>query len=371
MVRPIAEQMDRSADDRMTDADRLKIQVWWNRITSCSVSATFASGHLPRQLASSDQLPHVLGQHVGLDVDPVAGPEAPRVVTARVWGMSMTENPSAATSTSVRLTPSTAIEPLGTIRGVQAGSMREGEELPLALGPALAEGGRGVDVPLDEVAAEAVADPERALEVHRGRPAASSPRLVRSRVSGPAWTSNRSPVGRDDRQAAAVDRHALAERQRAPRQAGPGERRAAGPQPSSSDPLDPAQRLDQSREHDPSTSLIAIRSPTMPDGLPARARLRDVYGDRAYGSTADGRRVRIGRDASDPRRVADLGDRLADRRSPTDPNRGDRTHDTAPEPPRLPRPGDRRDRRPGRRPRPRPPRRRRRERTCPRARPTR
>ena len=79
----------------------------------------------------------------------------------------MTEKPSGATSTRVRLTPSTAIEPFGTIRGVQAGSMREGEELPLAVGPALAQDGRGVDVPLDEVAAEPVADAERPLQVHR------------------------------------------------------------------------------------------------------------------------------------------------------------------------------------------------------------
>ena len=50
------------------------------------------------------------------------GLSRPRVVTARVWGMSMIENPSDQTSTRVRLTPSTAIDPLETSRRVQAGS---------------------------------------------------------------------------------------------------------------------------------------------------------------------------------------------------------------------------------------------------------
>ena len=89
----------------------------------------------------------------------------PSVVTARVWGMSMTEKASGPTSTSVRLTPSTAIEPLGTSRGRPGRVDREGEELPLSLPPALAEDGRRVDVPLDEMAAQAVADLERPLEV--------------------------------------------------------------------------------------------------------------------------------------------------------------------------------------------------------------
>ena len=51
--------------------------------------------------------------------------------------------------------------------------MREGEELPLALRPALAEDGGGVDVPLDEMAAQAVADPQR-----RSRFTAVARRLV-------------------------------------------------------------------------------------------------------------------------------------------------------------------------------------------------
>ena len=52
----------------------------------------------------------------------------------------------------------------------------------------LAEDGRGVDVALDEVAAQAVADPERPLEVDA---VARLPvaQVRAGEVSGPAWTS--------------------------------------------------------------------------------------------------------------------------------------------------------------------------------------
>jgi hypothetical protein len=39
---------------------------------------------------------------------------SPSVVTRAVWGMSATVKPSSSTSTTVRLTPSTAIEPFST-----------------------------------------------------------------------------------------------------------------------------------------------------------------------------------------------------------------------------------------------------------------
>ena len=105
----------------------------------------------------------------------------------------MTENPSGQTSTRVRLTPSTAIEPLETSRRRPGRVEREGQELPFALLPPLAEDRRGVDMTLDEMAAQAVADAERPLEVDAIARLRRSPRLVRSKVSGPAWTSNRSP----------------------------------------------------------------------------------------------------------------------------------------------------------------------------------
>src|SRR5690606_19489270 len=42
------------------------------------------------------------------------GPLRPSVVTSAVWGMTAAVNPSSSTSTTVRLTPSTAIEPFST-----------------------------------------------------------------------------------------------------------------------------------------------------------------------------------------------------------------------------------------------------------------
>ena len=91
----------------------------------------------------------------------------------------MTEKPSDPTSTRVRLTPSTAIEPLETMSGVQAGSIVEGEELPLTLGRARGDG-RRVDMPLDEMAAQAVAYFRGSLEVHTIA-LSRSPRFVRAR----------------------------------------------------------------------------------------------------------------------------------------------------------------------------------------------
>ncbi len=272
----------------------------------------------------------VLGQHVGLDVHPVAGPERPE----RGDGQGVRdEHDREAVGRDVDQGQAHAVDGDRALRDHQRGPGRvdrEGEELPLALGPALAEVGRGVDVPLDEVAAEAVADAERPLQVHRGRRRACSPRFVRSRVSGPAWTSNALALGGDDRQAAAVDRDALADRQRRrPGPARPGERQATA-RALLVDPLDPPQRLDQSREH-----ADLSRVPTRPRPRRAgRPGLRMVARPRA--------RVRIGGIAiARPSRASAL-DRPHE-------SREDRRHDTAPEPPRLPRPGDRRDHRPGRR----------------------
>ena len=42
------------------------------------------------------------------------GPLRPSVVTSAVWGMTATVKPSSSTSTTVRLTPSTVIEPFST-----------------------------------------------------------------------------------------------------------------------------------------------------------------------------------------------------------------------------------------------------------------
>ena len=175
-------------------------------------------------------------------------------MTARVWGMSMTENPSGATSTSVRLTPSTAIEPLGTMQRGPARVEREGEELPLALGPALAEDGRRVDVALDEVAAEPVADAQGPFEVDRRRRPRGRRGWCGASVSGPACTVERvaaRPSRPDHGQAAAVDRDALAERERVARRPSPGQASVSRrPALLVAHRLDPAQSFDKSCEHD-------------------------------------------------------------------------------------------------------------------------
>ena len=173
----------------------------------------------------------------------------PRVVMASVWGMSMTENASGQTSTRVRLTPSTAIEPLETRSGVQLGVDPKGEEFPLPLLAPLAEDGGGVDMTLDKMSAQAVAHFQRPLEVD-----AIAGLLVSQVGSGQGLRARPGPRtvvagGRDDGQAAAVHRHAFAEFQRlAAGQARPDDRQSAAAV-LLDNPLEPAQAFDQSREH--------------------------------------------------------------------------------------------------------------------------
>ena len=64
--------------------------------------------------SAAEQLLDVLGDDVGLEVDQVAGAAGPSVVRARVSGMRLTVKVSSRASTTVRLTPSTVIEPLST-----------------------------------------------------------------------------------------------------------------------------------------------------------------------------------------------------------------------------------------------------------------
>ena len=56
----------------------------------------------------------VLGDDVDLEVDRRADTTLPSVVSRSVVGMSPTEKPASSTSVTVRLTPSTAIEPFST-----------------------------------------------------------------------------------------------------------------------------------------------------------------------------------------------------------------------------------------------------------------
>ena len=207
------------------------------------------------------------------------GRMTPRVVMASVWGMSMTENASGQTSTRVRLTPSTAIEPLETRSGVQLGSIPKARN---SHSPSWRRSRRtavGVDMTLDEMPSQAVADLQRPLEVDA---------IAGLRVSqvgagqglGPGLDLEVVRRGGDDRQAAAVDRHALAEFQRlAAGQARPDDRQA----PAGvllDNPLDPAQSFDQSREHVQAPRLLvstAVGRQLLPEGrqpiTPAPARL--------------------------------------------------------------------------------------------------
>ena len=113
------------------------------------------------------QLPDVLGQHVGLDVDAVARPEGAEGGDGQGVG---DQHHREAAGGDVDERQADAVDgdrPLGDHQRRPGRVEGEGEELPLAVGPAIAEGGRGVDVPLDEVAAEPVADPQGPLQVHR------------------------------------------------------------------------------------------------------------------------------------------------------------------------------------------------------------
>src|SRR5208337_4407692 len=116
----------------------------------------------------------------------------PSVVTARVCGMSMTEKPSVQTSTSVRLTPSTAIDPLGTSSPIQAGSRvnARNSHSPSdrrSLSTAVASMCPWTKCPPS-------LSPTRSDRSKLTRfPGRFPPRFVRSKVSGPAWTSNCSP----------------------------------------------------------------------------------------------------------------------------------------------------------------------------------
>src|SRR5262249_41411128 len=89
----------------------------------------------------------------------------------------------------------------------------EDEEFPFPFGTALAEGGGGVDMSLDEVAAQPVADPERPFEVD---PVARAPASQVGAGQGlrPSLDSDPRPQGGDDSQTAPVDRHTLARLQR-------------------------------------------------------------------------------------------------------------------------------------------------------------
>src|SRR5262245_44428173 len=110
----------------------------------------------------------------------------PSVVTSSVCGIRATLKRSAATSTTVRLTPSTATDPLATICAASSGGQAN---QTVSQSPC---GSRSATRPTPSTWPWTMWPPSRSpTRNERSRlirsPAWSSPRLVRRSVSGPAW----------------------------------------------------------------------------------------------------------------------------------------------------------------------------------------
>ena len=121
-------------------------------------------------------------------------------VCVHVNGMICTSKKSSASAATVRLMPSTAIDPFGTICAAERVGIAHAQPPELAFGPDVDDRADGVDVALHEVPAEPRVAAHRALEVARStrapaRPApspASSPARRRTRQSPPPdWTTVR------------------------------------------------------------------------------------------------------------------------------------------------------------------------------------
>ncbi len=193
----------------------------------------------------------------------------PSVVTARVWGISMTEKPSGPTSTRVRLTPSTAIEPLETRSGVQLGSISKARNSHSPSGRRSRRTGGRVDMALDEMASQAVAHFQGPLEVDTiaGSPIAQ---VGSGQGLGPGLDLEAGAGDCDDRQAAAVDRHALAQFQRlAAGQIPPVDRQAA------------ARLSSTTRSTRPSPSTNPVNTSRLPRCSSADTRVRTTRLDLA------------------------------------------------------------------------------------------
>jgi len=84
----------------------------WRRKRS-SAQSFGPCGQQPLPVVSEPSL-DVLGQHVDLDIDVVTDLAASSVVRRNVSGIRLTDSRSPSTAVTVRLTPSTAIEPFST-----------------------------------------------------------------------------------------------------------------------------------------------------------------------------------------------------------------------------------------------------------------
>src|ERR1041385_8690580 len=130
---------------------------------------------------------------------------------ASVWGMYAISQPESVSPATVRLTPSTANEPLcATKRARLAGSAIVTRAPSPSGGRARAPRAAAVHVTLHQVSAQPVGEPERALEVDRG---AGSPVGERREPQRLGHRLDREPPGlhRDRGQAAARARDAVAD----------------------------------------------------------------------------------------------------------------------------------------------------------------
>ena len=181
----------------------------------------------------------------------------PSVVTVSVCGIRATLNRSASTSTSVRLTPSTATDPSSpSAPPVPAGRRTRSSPIrPAARGR---RRGRRRRRGPGRLAAEPVAEPQRPFEVDAVA-VAEVAEVGAASVSGPAWT--RKVVRRlfDDGEAGAVDGDAFAEGQFAGERGGEGEVPAAGAVGRLAG--HGAERFDEAGEHgiSPSQSGVDVR----------------------------------------------------------------------------------------------------------------
>ena len=109
-------------------------------------------------------------EHVNFDIELSPGAISPSVVCCAVWGMMLTEKwvvPSSASRTSLTVsdTPSSAIEPFGAIIGAERARHADADARRIAFGTDADDLGDRIDMAGDDMAAELVAQAQRALEV--------------------------------------------------------------------------------------------------------------------------------------------------------------------------------------------------------------
>ncbi len=118
------------------------------------------------------ELAHVLADGVGLEMHPVPRTRSPSVVCCKVNGMRETWiTPGRGIAFTVRLTPSTAIEPSGTETSATAGGTATSISVASPERADRFHRADAVDVPLHQMTAQPIRRPERTLEIDAiGRP---------------------------------------------------------------------------------------------------------------------------------------------------------------------------------------------------------